>query len=66
MVVEPELLGLNELFAVPKGKRLVVVPIFAFRDDRTDFVEPSCCSIAMRRSLLRLSCESKRLGVVSG
>ena len=66
MDVESGLLGLNEVSAIPERQTFSSSPGFSFRDDRTDFVEPSCCSIAMRRSLLRLSREINTLGVVSG
>ena len=66
MDVESGLLGLNEVSAIPKRQTFSGSPDFGFRDDRTDFVEPSSCSIAMRRSLLRLSREINTLGVVSG
>ena len=66
MDVDSGLLGLNEVCAVPRGQAFSGGPDFCFRDDRTDFVEPSFCCIAVHLSLKRLSCESNTFGVVSG
>ena len=66
MDVESGLLGLNEVSAIPERQTFSSSPGFSFRDDRTDFVEPSFCCIAVHLSLKRLSCESNTFGVVSG
>ena len=66
MDVESGLLGLNEVSAIPKRQTFSGSPDFGFRDDRTDFVEPSRFSIVTRRLLRWLSRESNTLAVVSG